>query len=627
MCGISGHYSVSSNFGDVEKSLSCFRHRGPDTTVDFPKIRLGYNRLAITDVSSGFQPLFNTDKSIVVFYNGEIYNHFKLREELGKKEKVNRLVDGAVIPHLYEIYGETFHEKLHGMYAIALYDIKKDMLILCRDSVGEKPLYFWHFLREVKYSSSLLGLKSLLNEEPELDIQSLWDYPSFLWVPEPQTPFKSVNSVMPGQALIFEHGSLVRTLQKVNQLMPRNQIREEILEEELSNIITKSIVSMVPEEVPFGTFLSSGLDSSIVSTVISNEFPEKKFDTFCVEFPEVVDPYHGFANESTLAKEYAELLGTSHHTIKADSKSLLSALDDFVKFSDSPFAVSSGLGVLLVAKKAKELGLRVLLSGDGADELYGGYSWYPQLQLLCQVNNSYTNKKNGSIDANGITFQSRNLPFKKLIETVGSYPPAELAFALHYYMLESEKESIFSKWISSKIQSSYRHTELGDNAMLNPIDFINHDRKLYLTQEMMRKVDRFTMAHSIEGRVPFVSHESLIFSHGLSFEKLTSGEDLKPLLRGAFSNQLPPTVTKRPKHGFNVPIDYWLKKDWFFLVEETFSKSSMLSEFQLIDEGSLNSATNLLLSPSKLHGHSVFAFIVLEKWLEYVYGGRKIDNS
>ena len=130
---------------------------------------------------------------------------------------------------------------------------------------------------------------------------------------------------------------------------------------------------MVPEEVSFGTFLSSGLDSSIVSTVISREFPEKHFDTFCVEFPDITDPYHGVADESILAREYSGLLGTRHHTIKADSKALLSVLDDFVKFSDSPFSVSSGLGVMLVAEKAKELGLRVLLSGDGADELYGGY--------------------------------------------------------------------------------------------------------------------------------------------------------------------------------------------------------------------------------------------------------------
>ena len=265
MCGISGHYNTMSQFGDVEKSLSCFRHRGPDVTltIDFPLIRLGYNRLAINDVPLGFQPLYNSDKSIVVFYNGEIYNHLKLRAEFAEKERVNRLVDGAVLPHLYELYGEKFHEKLNGMYAIALYDKKKDKLILCRDSVGEKPLYFWHNHKEVIFSSSLLGLKSLLREAPVLDIQSLWDYPSFLWIPEPQTAFKGIESVMPGQALIFEHGSLVRTLKKVSSLISNNNLAEQILEDELNDIITKSIKSMVPEEVSFGTFLSSGLDSSI----------------------------------------------------------------------------------------------------------------------------------------------------------------------------------------------------------------------------------------------------------------------------------------------------------------------------------------------------------------------------
>lgn len=624
MCGIVGHYSSSLKFADITRALSCFRHRGPDASTirDFNKVRLGYNRLSINDINSGFQPLFNSDRSVVVFYNGEIYNHTELRKKL-KKSNGHQipLVDGAVIPYLYEEYGETFTEKIEGMYAIALYDLEKDKLILCRDLVGEKPLYYWQESGELMFCSSLIGLKSLMNEEPLLDFQSLWDYPSYLWVPEPQTPFISINSIMPGQTLVFQNSCMTKSFYRELSNKFFLPTDDETLEKKLHKLMSDSVSSMVPKEVPFGTFLSSGLDSSIVSTLIAKNEKKSNFDTFCVEFPNIHDPYHGLANESDLALEYAKALGTAHHTIKADAKSLLEMLDDFVKYADSPFAVSSGIGVMLVAKKAKMLGLKVLLSGDGADELYGGYSWYASLEELCQIHATKGQNSATRLDEIGITLQNRNYPLKHLLQVIGSYNPSEIAFALHYYMLESEKQNIFSKHISSNIDSAYRHMKLNTNGALEPMDFVNHDRKFYLTQEMMRKIDRFTMAYSIEGRVPFVSFESLRFASGLPFEKLVKGSTLKLALRKALSDELPRDLIRRAKHGFNVPIDYWLRNEWKFLVESTFSKGSMLEQFNIIDEKALQFALRMVSDTSKLNGHSIFSFIVLEKWLQYVFGG------
>jgi asparagine synthase (glutamine-hydrolysing) len=624
MCGIAGHYTDSFDFLDIQHALSCFRHRGPDssTVSDFFKVRLGYNRLAITDIDLGLQPIFNSDKSIVVFYNGEIYNHVQLRIDLQKRNhQCTRLVDGAILPYLYEIYGESYAEKLEGMYAIALYDIKQDKLILSRDIAGEKPLYFWQNSGEVIFSSSILAIKNLLRQEPTLDLQGLWDYPSFLWIPEPQTPFDSIASVMPGQTLIFENTSLVRTLNRTLLEPAIFSSSTNDLEQKLYQVIKRSVESMIPREVPFGAFLSSGLDSSIISTIIAEKQPRNSFDTFCIEFPDLVDPYHGFANESDLAFQYAQLLGSRHHTIKADSKSFLALLNDFVKFADSPFAVSSGLGVMMVAREAQSLGLKVLLSGDGADELYGGYSWYTSLTSLCNLYKSNQGEQKLKLDEVGITFQNRNMSQSTLVDILGKYSPPEMAFALHYYMIESEKKLLFSSMISGQVESSYRHMGLNYNGALEPLDFINHDRKFYLTQEMMRKLDRFTMSHSIEGRVPFVSSESIRFATQLSYEQLINGNVLKSSLRQTFNSHLPIEIIKRKKHGFNVPIDHWLKNDWLFLVETTFSKTSMLAELQIIDEKALDIALKMVFDSSKLHGHSIFSFIVLEKWLNYVYRG------
>lgn len=628
MCGIAGHYSHKSQFVSIEKALKHFRHRGPDSTAEYQvsNVKMGYNRLAITNVASGQQPIFNTDKSIVVFYNGEIYNHQNLRKEIEKHSKFRlNQVDGAVIPYLYELYGETFAEKLDGMYAIALYDKKRNRLLLARDIVGEKPLYYWHDNTDLMFSSSLLGLKSMVGGEVSLNYQGVWDFPSFLWIPEPHSIFKEFHALMPGQTLIFNSNGFVKSFSQ--DFISTSQAPDSIfaldfdtgLTDELFSTLESSVVSMIPSEVPFGTFLSSGLDSSIISTLALQHSKNRELHTFCVRFPNLSDPYHGFSDESDFAAEYAEMLGTTHHTINADSKTILDSLDDFVQLSDSPFAVSSGLGVFLVSKMARELGLKVLLSGDGADELYGGYSWYKHLTEISRIFNEEADEKHFKIDEKQVTFQNVNLSTQSLIETVGRYARSELVFALHYYMLESEKKSLFSKTFAQNSLSSYRLTEIASSGELRPIDIVNHDRKFYLSQEMMRKVDRYTMSHSIEGRVPFVSARSLNLSSQLAFSELVKDDSLKVSLRKAFSKILPPVLTQRNKHGFNVPIDHWLKNEWSFLISETFSKDSMLAELQLIDSHSESVANLMVRDKTRLSGHSIFALIVLEKWLNYVF--------
>lgn len=628
MCGIAGHFNQNARFANIEKALGLFRHRGPDSTATFEdsNIRMGYNRLSITNLATGHQPLFNSDKSILVFYNGEIYNHHDLRSQTERQfdSQINK-VDGAVIPYLYELYGDTFAEKLDGMYAIALYDIKRNRLILARDLVGEKPLYYWNQGTEVVFSSSLLGVRSMLREEVTLDHQGIWDYPSFLWIPEPKTVFKNVTSLMPGETLVFDSHGLVQSITQdfLDSNCTNNSDSIEglgtHLSQELYSTIENSVTNMMPTEVPFGTFLSSGLDSSIVSTVAFKKSKEKCLNTFCVQFPDLSDPYHGFSNESSLAAEYANHLGTNHHNVIADASTVLSALDDFVRLSDSPFAVSSGLGVFLVSKKAKELGLKVLLSGDGADELYGGYSWYKHLPAISQIANENSGKKFLKLDETLVSFQNLNLTTQALLETVGRYEISELVFALHYYMLESEKKIIFSKSFSNELHSSYRLTDLPVQGKITPMAIINHDRKFYLSQEMMRKIDRYTMSHSIEGRVPFVSAKSLKLSSRLDFSQLVQNDILKVSLRQAFSDVLPIPLTKRQKHGFNVPIDHWLRNDWGFLVSKTFSKNSMLGELGIIGPHSESIANQMLKDSTRLNGHSIFSFIILEKWLTYVF--------
>lgn len=609
MCGIAGILSKTGNKRDqVEKMLKSLIHRGPDEKSywEGKNYYAGMRRLSINDIEGGSQPFYDESRNIVLFYNGEIYNYQSLKKQLidvGIKFKTS--CDGEVICHLYKIYGNGFLSKLEGMFSIALWDQSRETLILGRDFPGEKPLYYSKLdCGGIAFSSEINSLIKCKDINKKLDEQALWDFPTFLWVPEPNTIYENIKALKPGNFIKYSLNDGMNVFSfKEDIKFPelKESYSEKYTLELIRDTVHSSIKNQLLSDVPIGTFLSGGIDSSIITAVASKYI--NNLNTFCIGFKDSYDPYHGESNESDQAKEFAEFLGTNHTNINVTADTFRELLPLFLKSAGQPFAVSSGLGILTVSQKAKEMGIKVLLSGDGADEAFGGYSWYSSLsKIKPNIDKSFEPYRYIDL-GDSITEKEKRL---------SGYKNDMRAWALHYYGSEKEKMNLFSNDFIK--QTSLSHFRSYD--FCNPIDYINHDREFYFPNEMLTKVDRLTMAFSIEGRSPFAAPRVQLLAKQLNWDYLCKNNILKWSLKEAFKDVLPNKVIKRKKHGFNVPIDFWLKNQWNDLFEETFSNESELYKYGLIDKNAKKNALCLLTDPKKVSGHFLFCFIILNEWLK-----------
>lgn len=613
MCGIAG--VLSDNPRDLEPvpaMVAALAHRGPDGEGFFKEgpLSMGMRRLAINDVEGGRQPLTNEDGSICLIINGEIYNSPELRKQLeAKGHRFKTKADGEVIVHLHEEKGADFLGELDGMFALALWNSKDRSLLLARDIPGEKPL----FMAELPggglaFASEIPALLKHSRLPRDIDLQALWDLPTFLWVPEPNTAFRSVKALPRGQALLLGPGKRRRSFSHQLSGLPLEfpKVGDDAAWEALvQNEVERAVASRLLSDVPVGAFLSSGLDSSIICTLASKVLPDLR--TFTIAFEDVDDPYHGRANEAPEAEATARLLGTRHTTVRVEAGDFRHLLPEFVRGMGQPNAVSSGLGVLAVAERAKAEGVKVLLTGDGADEAFGGYSWYAHLE----------GDSENLVGASGASWQDVGMPEPERARRVRALPGPRQQRAWHYYATLGVKSSLFSSEVTREASISTRlMADFKPDETWWPLDFLNHDRDFYFPFEMLVKADRMTMRMGVEGRVPFAAPRLQHIARNLPFSQLVRGGELKSVLRRAFAPHLPPGVAARPKHGFNVPVDHWLKGSWADLMERALSPGSRLHKRGFLHPQALTRARALLADPLTLHGHTLLSYIMLELWLE-----------
>ena len=619
MCGIAGvvlQHHGESPLSIAQDMVSAIRHRGPDgaSFLDRGPMALGMCRLSINDLEGGTQPLYNQSKSVAVFYNGEIYNYRALRKELEADGVVFRThCDGEVICHLYDRYGTSVFGKLDGMFAIALWDQATGKLILARDIPGEKPLYYYHGTNgDFAFASELSAFRRVPGIDLALNDQAFWDMPTFLWVPEPSTVYQTIRALPRSHYLVVSDAQV--------ELHPyRNEfddVRADLdtasptdVIAEVRRIVESSVVSRLLSDVPVGSFLSGGLDSSIVACIAARE--KGRIDTFSIGFEALSDPYHGTADESEQAADTARFIGSRHHAIHVTAKDFLAHLDTLNGHAGQPYAVSSGLGILSIAEAARASGIKVLLSGDGADECFGGYSWYAHLA-------TYGVSPADPTTVSGIaSMQNVGVPLASRLASLKAVSTPERVWGWHYYAHEAEKNRLFDRDFSRAMKSSLRYFEDVSRAEWDEVDYIAHDRNFYFPNEMLSKVDRMTMAYSVEGRVPFAAPQVLSLARKLRFEHMVSPDGvLKWTLRKAFADVLPVGVLERPKHGFNVPIDHWLKNEWAFLMDEAFGSDSQLRKRGMLSKDARKEADRMLHDPLRLSGHTLFSMIMLNRWLE-----------
>jgi asparagine synthase (glutamine-hydrolysing) len=614
MCGIAG-YKTSRRVADdvLPRMVEAVHHRGPDGAGYFRggDFAGGMRRLAIVDLAHGEQPFRTEDGAITMFYNGEIYNYPSLRRSLEDKGYHFRShCDGEVIPFLYREHGEALFELLDGMFAVALWIGPEKKLVLARDIPGEKPLHYAELAPgEIVFGSEIEALKPFPGIDLSLDRQALWDFPTFLWIPEPRTAYLGIKALPRSHILVADDtGTRLKRYENRFNLAPLPARDEASVVAETRRVVEDAVKSRLLSDVPVGSFLSGGLDSSIVATISAQNLPT--LDTFSVGFEDIDDPYHGRADESEAAAATAARIGARHHTIRITGNSFRNEIDRFCRHGDQPFAVSSGFGILAVSKAARDAGIKVLMTGDGADEMFGGYSWYTHLDGRGRC---------GTAAPEGIvSFQNFGLPLAERLAALDAMPQPMRAWAWHYYAHEEEKAALFSADFREGLHSSLRQFEgFRSDKPWDAVDFVAQDRELYFPQEMLRKCDRMTMAYSVEGRVPFAAPAVLSHADKLSFAHMVAPDGtLKHVLRKAFADILPPEVIARPKHGFNVPIDHWLKHEWADMVEDVFAADSALNRQGILAPGARQAALAMLQDKKRLNGHTIFCMIMLNKWLQ-----------
>jgi asparagine synthase (glutamine-hydrolysing) len=611
MCGIAGYLSHNQVGQRVlPNMMEAIRHRGPDSNgiIDAHPFHGGIQRLSINDPLHGDQPLYNQARTVSLIYNGEIYNSPALRKDLEKKGYVFRTKsDGEVICHLYDEMGEALFEQLDGMFAIAIWDRLNQKLLLARDIPGEKPLYFAKLTNgSFAFASTIQAVAQYPNVDLSLDYQSIWDLPTFSWIVEPDTIYKGIKALPRGHfAVVTSSGMKVS---KIRNIFESESFAFSNIDEAVTVVreqVELAVRSRLLSDVQVGSFLSGGLDSSIIASIAARELDDIEF--FSVGFENTIDPHHGMADESYAAAAFAKQLGRKHHIIRATPQSFKSMLDDFCLYSDQPFSVSSGLGILAVSSAARDEGIKVLLSGDGADECFGGYSWYSHLDSM--------GKRTGNVNDSIISYNNTGLSLEERLNHMRTLNDTTQAWAWHYYAHEAEKNQLFARDFLGEVKTSMRHFEGYKKENWSPSDYIKQDRLFYLPMEMMRKLDLMTMANSVEGRAPFVAPRILALAEQIPYEFMVNSNGLKFVLRAAFKDILPDDVVKRPKHGFNVPLDHWFRGHWRGLLEETFSMDSELYKNGIIDKKSRDIAIRISDDESRVSGHTLLSFVTLNRWL------------
>jgi asparagine synthase (glutamine-hydrolysing) len=571
MCGITGWANLTSHPPPPDGAhellhAMCERmvHRGPDSEGLFVTngVALGMRRLAIIDLVTGEQPAFNEDKSVAVILNGEIYNYRELRDDLEKRGHAFRSAsDTEVLPHLYEEYGDDMLRELNGMFAFALWDSRRRRLLIGRDRFGEKPLYWGVFDNTLLFASEPKVLLAHPAVKPALNLQALRYYLSFDYVPAPLSIYEGINKLPAAHKLVLEDGRVDvdrywRLSYKTAQPVPSENEAADHLRELLADAVRMRLVS----DVPLGVLLSGGVDSSSVAAfaVRASTEPVK---TFSISFAEAS------FDESAYARGVAKFLGTDHHEERLSANLAANLVSEIGAWMDEPFSDPSLVPTYLLSRFTRKH-VTVALGGDGGDEIFAGYPMYAGLRwgefyqslpptfrarvIEPLVRMLPVKTKNLSFDYKALRFVTGAQYDAVARHHVwfGSFTPEEQTDLLTADALATSDGEIYA-------QARQLADECDNEDLVTRMQSV--DTRLYLAEDILTKVDRASMAVSLEVRAPFLDPRVAEFAASLPPNYKLRGHKTKYILKKAVHELLPPFVTKRGKKGFGVPVAEWLK--------------------------------------------------------------------
>ncbi|MEF9991932.1 MAG: asparagine synthase (glutamine-hydrolyzing) [Romboutsia sp.] len=563
MCGFVGFADNILNKEVVLKNMmDAIIHRGPDEKGEFidGNIALGFRRLSIIDVNNGLQPLYNEDNSLVLVFNGEIYNHNEIREELKSKGHIFRTnTDSEVLIHGYEEFGESLVDRLRGMFAFVIYDTKTNSLFAARDHFGIKPFYYCEVENEgqkgLLFGSEIKSFLKHPNFKREVNKDALKPYLTFQYSVLDETFFKGVFKLKPGHYLTFKDGILdIKKYWDIEFNQEDISIDESI--KRIEDVIEESVEAHRDSEVPLGSFLSGGVDSSYI---VSCLMPEKTFSV-------------GFAqekfNESNLAKDLSDMLEIENVQKIITPEECFDKLSTIQYHLDEPQSNPSTVPLYFLAELAREH-VTVVLSGEGADEIFGGYEWYDDDAKLKKY------KKLPAFLRRGAASIAKKMPhFKGKTTIIRGGSPVEDYFVGQALIFEENEAKDILKDAYTKSPSVKDITKPVYDKVKNQDDMTKKqylDLKLWLPGDILLKADKMSMAHSIELRVPFLDKKVMEVGETIPTKYKVNDENTKFALREAAKNKLPDAWAKREKKGFPVPIRFWFKEEKYYnLVKEAF---------------------------------------------------------
>lgn len=584
MCGICGIYQVDGAPVDhdlVRRMNNTLSHRGPDDEgYHFDNsIGLGHRRLSIIDLNSGHQPIYNEDKTKVIVYNGEVYNFQEIRKQLMHRgHRFTTQTDTEVLLHAYEEWGADCLEKFRGMFALAIWDSREQTLFIARDRLGIKPLYYCLENGAIRFGSELKAIIADPRVKREIDLEAVSDYLSLSYIPAPKTIFKNIYKLPAGHTLLIRKNGNILTKYWDLPFVPDNKTREETFKKRIVETLSESIQMRLISDVPLGAFLSGGVDSSAVVAVMA-QLTQTPVRTNSVGFS--VREY----SELEYAKRTSLLFATRHSEFMV-TPDAVDIVNKLAWFYDEPFADSSSIPTYYVSEMTRR-NVTVALSGDGGDENFAGYRRYFYDRLESRIRNVFP----GVIRNTLISGLARLYPkadwlpqmfrAKTLLANIASDHIAAHFRSVSHFSPEMKhrmlapgvKRQLMGYDSVDVFRTHYKnYDDSGINDPLSRVQYV--DFKTYIVDDILTKVDRASMANSLEVRVPLLDHKFVELAARIPSRMKLDGARSKIIFKDAMQPVLGDEIINRKKMGFSIPVGQWMKNELRELIEDEFFSSS-----------------------------------------------------
>ncbi len=606
MCGITGYISDKIGKAELQQSVEALKHRGPDNLGLFCEnnIGLGHSRLSILDLSdSANQPIFSHSGNSVMVFNGEIYNYKELAAKY--KIKTRTTSDSEIVLELFELLGVNFVNELNGMFAVAVFDKIKKQLFLFRDRLGIKPLFYFFNGKDFAFASEIkaLFIYKTVKQSAKVNNNVAADFLHLGYIPQPYTFFDNIYKFPSGSYAVFDNTNLdIKPFWQIEDKITKQTIdNEKDAKEHLNNLLLDSVEKRMISDVPLGTFLSGGIDSSLV-TALAQKISPHPVKTFSIGFKE--SKY----NEAAYAKQVADYLKTEHHEFIVSESDVLNLIDDYFNAYDEPYADSSGFPTMLVSKLAKKH-VSVILSGDGGDELFHGYGMY---QWANRLNNSLIKSLRKPISL-GLSMLNNKYKRAATLFQYKNYNriKSHIFSQEQYFFSERELDNIL---VNKQIISI--NETINSNRKLSPSEQQSiFDIKHYLKDDLLVKVDRASMQWALEVRVPILDHRVVEFAINVHQNlKIKNGEQ-KYLLKQLLYDYVPKELFDRPKWGFSIPLERWLKNELAYLLEK-YTSQEIIEKYNIVNYQKIENLKKRYFSGQSFLYNRLWLIMILHKYLD-----------